>query len=293
MCLFVQYPIRDGDTVTLLLESLGAFAACWQAAPMQRTLDSPALEWRKQTGAHRRGCTLRSADNTVQHVARQHNMLRHGLRLPSKWMEHTGAKARMRSRTSYRVHVRAHGRARDLLRVHEHALSCVGVAEPRVQQAIIALQHVAHCACCNRAQHATQHVACRAHPAESRRAVGDRNAAVLRRSAASRCATAPSSVFVDIPVCCAVVCCTMLRPCCTVLRHVATCCTMLQHGVLRRSYRLCLSLLRPLMSLAMPRRPSAQRAGPSHPPCAAGAAEARAAAKSSACAVRSTCPDRA
>ena len=52
MCLFVQYPIRDGDTVTLLLESLGAFAACWQAAPMQRTLDSPALEWRKQTGAH-------------------------------------------------------------------------------------------------------------------------------------------------------------------------------------------------------------------------------------------------
>ena len=196
---------------------------------MQRTLDSPALEWRKQTGAHRRGCTLRSADNTVQHVARQHNMLRHGLRLPSKWMEHTGAKARMRSRTSSRVHVRAHGRAHDLLRVHEHALSCVGVAEPRVQQAIIALQHVAHCACCNRVQHATQHVACRAHPAESRRAVGDRNAAVLRRSAASRCATAPSSVFVDIPVCCAVVCCTVLRhvaPCCNMLQHVVPCCNM-------------------------------------------------------------------
>ena len=82
-------------------------------------------------------------------------------------------------------------------------------------------------------------------------------------------------------------CCRVLyyvAPCCTVLRHVATCCTMLHHGVLRRSYRLCLLLLRPLMSLAIPRRPSAQRAGPSHPPCAAGAAEARAAVKSSACA---------
>ena len=199
---------------------------------MQRTLDSPALEWRKQTGAHRRGCTLRSADNTVQHVARQHNMLR-DFRLPSKWMEHTGAKARMRSRTSYRVHVRAHGRAHDLLRVHEHALSCVGAVEPRVQQAIIALQHVAHCACCNRVQHATQHVACRAHPAESRRAVGDRNAAVLRRSAASRCATAPSSVFAEIRVCCAVVCCSVLQhdaPCRHMMSHLATGCTALQHG---------------------------------------------------------------